>query len=310
MPRNQSSASKRARASARDGAKFTTALRHQHPGPVLGFLADLPFSAGRGVNAELATAIVAACRAGCRSCQDTLIPRLLTERPTVAVLACAVFGWLPGAGLASETTRVWQPLAQQAHRDGDGTAAFDAVAAMTSEQASDLLEDALDMWAAGAADVHLVQLDNDPDLDAGDLDATLFYALYPMVVPTGHGPLPGLLLAPETPAAGPADLRTRCAWPTWDMVELPDLDMSWRVRMEIGSRSVATIAHIDADGFDDVLLWQAPEAVPLPEEWFDLVDRAQHMLLAGPAADSSDAALQAACDAGELLAVVGRVSFL
>ncbi|MEU7745400.1 hypothetical protein [Nonomuraea sp. NPDC049158] len=58
------------------------------------------------------------------------------------------------------------------------------------------------------------------------------------------------------------------------------------------------------------MLWQAPEAVPLPDEWFDLVDRAQHMLLAGPAADSSDAALQAACDAGELLAVVGRVSFL
>ncbi|MFC5833160.1 hypothetical protein [Nonomuraea insulae] len=234
------------------------------------------------------------------------------DRPTVAVLACAVFGWLPSAGLASETTRVWQPLAHQAHRDGDGTAAFDAVAAMTPEQASDLLEDALDMWAAGAADVHLVQLDDNPDgdLDAGDLDDVPFYALYPMIVPTGHGPLPGLVLAPETSAAGPADLRTRCAWPTWDMTVLPDLDTSWRVRMEIGSRSVATIAHIDADGFDDVLLWQAPEAVPLPEEWFDLVDRAQHMLLVGPAANSSDAALQGACDAGELFAVVGRVSFL
>ncbi|MFB4282333.1 hypothetical protein ACBJ59_44060 [Nonomuraea sp. MTCD27] len=202
MTGKQSSAYKRARAAARDGAKFTTALRHQHPSPDLGFLADLPFSADRGVNAALATAIVAACRAGCRPCQDTLIPRLLTERPTVAVLACAVFGWLPGVGLASETTRVWQPLAQQAHRDGDGTAAFDAVAAMTSEQASDLLEDALDMWAAGAADVHLVELD-DPDMDAGDLDATPFYALYPMTVPTAMGRCPGCCWPPRHPPPGP-----------------------------------------------------------------------------------------------------------
>ncbi|MGR6924260.1 hypothetical protein ACU635_59205 [[Actinomadura] parvosata] len=159
-----------------DQANGNGEAAHRHPRPALDFLADLPYSAGRGVDTDLATSVVAACRAGCPPCQDALIPRLLTQRPTVAMLACAVFGWLPGAGLASATTRAWQPLAQQAHRDGDGTAAFTAVADMTPEQVSELLEDALDMWAAGAADVHLVHLDDDPDdaldeLAGGDLDS-------------------------------------------------------------------------------------------------------------------------------------------
>ncbi|HEX4815829.1 MAG TPA: hypothetical protein VFV66_24045 [Nonomuraea sp.] len=283
---------------------------HRHPRPALGFLADLPYSAGRDVDNELAASVVAACRAGCRPCQDALIPRLLPQRPTVAVLACAVFGWLPGAGLASATTRTWQPLAQQASRDGDGTAAFAAVADMTPEQVSELLEDALDLWAAGAADVHLVHLDDDPGGDGGDLDSTPIYALCPMITQTGNGPLPGLVLVAETSAAGPADLRTRCAWPGWDLTVLPDVDTRWRVRLEIGSRSIAAIAHIDAEGCDDILLWEAPKAVSLPEDWFDVVDRAGHMLLVGPAADPSDAALQVAADAGELSAVIGRVSFL
>ncbi len=63
-------------------------------------------------------------------------------------------------------------------------------------------------------------------------------------------------------------------------------------------------------GWDDVTLWEAPEPVTLPEEWWELVDRAEHVLLCGPAADGSHAALEAAAGAGELAAVIGRVKFL
>ncbi|GLW22937.1 hypothetical protein [Microbispora triticiradicis] len=57
------------------------------------------------------------------------------------------------------------------------------------------------------------------------------------------------------------------------------------------------------------MLWQAPTPVSLPEPWWDVADRAQHVLLCGPAADPAHDAVQAAADAGELLAVIAMVRF-
>lgn len=43
------------------------------------------------------------------------------------------------------------------------------------------------------------------------------------------------------------------------------------------------------------------------EAWWDLLDRAQHVLICGP---SEPEALQVTGDAGKLLAIVARVSFV
>lgn len=51
------------------------------------------------------------------------------------------------------------------------------------------------------------------------------------------------------------------------------------------------------------------EAVSLPAEWWALLDRAQHILLPGPVKDDEPGMLNTAGEAGELLAVVARVSF-
>ncbi|MFI6803251.1 hypothetical protein [Streptosporangium canum] len=216
-----------------------------------------------------------------------MIPRLLADRATVAVLAGAVYGLLPVAGaLASAVTRIWQPLAQAARASGDGTAALAALEQMTEADLATLLDDALDHWAVGGADSVPVLLDLTDD-DAED-ELPVSYVLYPGTVASPGGPLPTLVLASETPGAGVDDIRARCAsngWRPWDLTALPEVDPQWRIRADIASRSIEEIAHVDAEGWDDVTLWQAPEPILLPGQWRILLDRVQHVLVCGPAAD-------------------------
>ncbi|MET8146464.1 hypothetical protein ABZU32_39660 [Sphaerisporangium sp. NPDC005288] len=76
----------------------------------------------------------------------------------------------------------------------------------------------------------------------------------------------------------------------------------------IATRSVDQVVYVNDAGDDDEVLWTAAATVTLPEEWFDLVYRSEHVVLCGPA-DSSHEDLQRASAAGELLAVAARVRF-
>jgi hypothetical protein len=204
------------------------------------------------------------------------------------------------------------PLARAAHASKEGAAALAAVEALSNEDASDLLEDALDMWAAGGAppDIRIVT-PQDLGLDDDELPAPC-YGVYPGTVNMPDGrPLPSMMLEPETAGAGFADLLARTDWQPWDMRTLPDLNFNWRLRVDIATRSLTSLVHVDAEGYDDVVLWRASETVALPEQWWDLLDRAQHILVTGPSnGDFSSQQQTAAADAGKLLAVVARVGFL
>lgn len=120
-----------------------------------------------------------------------------------------------------------------------------------------------------------------------------------------------LTLECETAGAGLADLRRRTGWPAWDARTLSDLDADWRLRVDIATRSLECIVRVQPDGWDEEPhLWDASETVPLPESFWDLLDRTQHVLVAGPVTDAENVSeVQRAADAGELLAVVARVSF-
>ncbi|MEU9330911.1 hypothetical protein AB0D91_45520 [Streptomyces canus] len=49
--------------------------------------------------------------------------------------------------------------------------------------------------------------------------------------------------------------------------------------MDIATRSLECLAQIDPDGCDVLPhVWDASETVPLPEAFWDLLDRAQHVL--------------------------------
>ncbi|GLW22934.1 hypothetical protein DI270_017330 [Microbispora triticiradicis] len=200
---------------AATGETYTAAARHidahRHPRPDLAILGGLPYAAGRPVDLPLASTAVGACRAGCRHCQDDAVAALAADCAIIAVLAGAVYGMLPVAGaLASPATRIWQPLAQQAMASGDGVQALAAIEAMTAQDREALVQDALDHWAAGglpADAIHIVQLDHDDAADRGPDETAPIYALSPGTVTTPQGPLPMVLLIPETPGAGLSDLR-------------------------------------------------------------------------------------------------------
>lgn len=225
-------------------------------------------------------------------------------------------GCCPVAGaLASPASRAWQPLARQARDSGDGAAALAAVEQMPQQDLAALLEDALDHWAAGGAEpaFHIVD-----DVDAaGNAEASAglsqqldpVYALLRMVAPTSQGPIPMIALQPESGPAGLQDLRQRTRWAPWDLTAVPDTDISWKVRVDIATRSIDQIVHVDAEGYDDVMLWSAPQPVTLPDDWWDLLDRVQYAILCGPVLEAEDGSLQQAAQAGELLAVVAAVRF-
>ncbi|CAM5593826.1 hypothetical protein [Streptomyces abikoensis] len=329
---------------ARTGAAYTSAAAgttHLHePLPDMSILTDLPYAAGRELDLDLAARLVAACRAACRPCQGTLAAQLRKDRATVAALAGAVYGTLPGGAgaFASQTTHQWKPTARAAHTSKDGTTALAAVEAMTTEQLSDLLEDALDHWAMGGADPdNLVEVITPEDLgmDPEDVAAALAphaqvdfaddkaayenrpgwgladYALRPGFVEMPDGrPLPMLTLEPRSPEAGADDLALRCRWKPWhlDLDDFPAVDVNWRVRADIPSHTLEEVAHIDAEGFDDVALWHTETDAKVPDEWWQLMDVASHVLLCGPVTGATPEAVEAAAEAGKLLAVVARVS--
>ncbi|MGI5292932.1 hypothetical protein ACQEVF_57810 [Nonomuraea polychroma] len=314
----------------RHTAANAAAAAHDHPRPDADVLRSLPYSGDRSADLRLAAKVIAACRAGCAPCQTTHIPRLLTgDRATVAVIAGAVFGVTPaGFIFAPPAVQRWAPLAQAAHaahRSGDATAAahaaLDELDHMTSDDVADVLDYALNMWAAGAANITFVTLaddaDSPDDADTTNSDDTMAeprYALAPTVVSTEHGSLPCLILIPETATAGLGHLRSTTGWPTCDIDALPPMDPNWRVRVGITTRALEEIVHVDHYGDDDITLWHAAEAVPLPDTWFDLIDRTQHVLLCGPVDDVSPdtdvwQTLQQAAAAGTLHGIVARARF-
>ncbi|WP_055522927.1 hypothetical protein [Streptomyces graminilatus] len=336
--------------SRRTGAAHASAAAgttHTHtPLPDMDVLPLVPHGAGRVLDLDLAARLVAACRAGCGPCQKSLAKRARQDRPTLAALAGVVFGLVPTVGMfASATTREWAPLARDAKARNSGIEALAAVEAMTDEQVSELLEDALDHWAAGGVPeeqiADMVKFVGSPDLPprqrpadpmdafrkAGidvftldDLDVDLDgidtyhlaenYGVFIGQTATPEGrPLPMLTLYPETEGAGIEDLERRTDWEHWGLHGMPDMDPHWRLRANIADRSLEGLVRVGPDGEDDIELWRAAQKVSLPAEWWSLLDQAQHVLVAGPVKEADNRALQAAGDAGELLAVVARVSF-
>ncbi|WP_239516337.1 MULTISPECIES: hypothetical protein [unclassified Streptomyces] len=336
--------------SRRSGAAHASAAAntlHQHePLPDMAILEGLPHHAGRELDTELAARLVAACRGRCLPCQRTLARKLRTEqRPTLVALAAAVYGTLPSPGfVASATTQAWAPLARAGKTDPAAAAeALAAVEAMDDASASDLLEDTLDHWAAGGANpdeiadmikvvrdapprqrpadpmdafrnagVQVITLDEltAPDgIDLYHLSPNYGVTLVKTNTPDGQ-PMPMLVLYPETEDAGIEDLEARTDWEHWGLHGMPDMDPNWRVRARISDRSLRGLVHVGPDGENDHELWRAAETVSLPANWWDLLDRAQHVLVAGPVQKPEDpGALKDAGDAGELLAVVARVEF-
>ncbi|MEW1926393.1 hypothetical protein [Streptomyces sp. NPDC088360] len=336
--------------SRRTGAAHASAAAgttHEHtPLPDMTVLTETPYLAGQNVDTELAARLVAACRTGCRPCQTTLARKLRTEqRPTLTALAAAVYATLPTPGfVASPTTQEWAPLARAGKSDPTAAAeALAVVAAMDDASASELLEDALDHWAMGGATAEEIddkvkvvhnapprQRPADPmdtfrkagmkvftldDLDLGDVDAYYLapnYGVTLMKTTTPDDqPMPMLVLYPETEDAGIEDLEARSDWEHWGLHGMPDIDPHWRVLARIADRSLQGLVHVGPDGEDDIELWRAAKTVSLPEHWWNLLDRVQHVLVAGPVKTPEDPeALQAVGDAGKLLAVVARVAFV
>ncbi|MET9593168.1 hypothetical protein ABZY45_19845 [Streptomyces sp. NPDC006516] len=147
---------------ARTGASRASAATgnvHRHdPVPDMSMLNDLPYAAGNPLNLDFAGRLVAACRAGCAPCQDTLTRKVVDRhRPTLAALAGAVCGLemntiLQYSPTVSATDRSWALLAQHASESRDGSTAYAAVEAMDATQAGQLLDDVLNHWAAGGAE--------------------------------------------------------------------------------------------------------------------------------------------------------------
>ncbi|TLQ38961.1 hypothetical protein [Streptomyces marianii] len=330
--------------SRRTGAAYAAAAAgttHTHsPLPDMSVIRLVPHGSWRVLDLDLAARLVAACRVGCQPCQKSLAKKMLPDRATLAALAGAVYGTLPTSGMfASSPTREWAPLARAAMKAASGDEAFAAVEAMDEEAAAALLEDSLDHWAMGdpnlgdavqmlaeapprqrpadpmdafrAAGIEVVTLD---DLDLGDdVDAYHLAPNYGVFVgetttPEGQ-PMPMLTLYPETEDAGIKDLERRTDWEHWGLHGMPDMDPRWRLRANIAARSLTGLVHVDAEGQDDIELWRASESVRLPAEWWALLDRVQHVLVTGPVKTADPKTLAAAGDAGELLAVVARVSF-
>lgn len=330
----------------RTGAAHASAAAntvHTHePLPDLSVLPLVPHGGGQVLDLDLAARLVAACRAACRPCQKSLAGQMREDRPTLAALAGCIFGTLPTAGaFASGTTREWAVLARAARARGNGVEALAAVRAMTEEQASDLLEDALDHWAMGEATpediANMIQVITPEDLGmpAEDVAAAVdpqtqvslyadrpagadgagtaggSYRLHLGYVEMADGrPLPLIAFEPrDEKGTGLKHLREGCRWQPWDghAETLPELDFYWRIRTSIPTQALAKIVHTDWEGWDDIELWRGE--VKVPEDWWQLLDVASHALLCGPVSSPDSDALLAAAAKGELVAVIARASF-
>ncbi|AZP22813.1 hypothetical protein EJC51_46330 [Streptomyces aquilus] len=110
--------------------------------------------------------------------------------------------------------------------------------------------------------------------------------------------MPMITLFPETGGAGLEDLERRTAWEHWGLYGVPGTDPNRRLRARIADRSLAGLVHVGPDGADAIELWRAAESVSLPEDWWDLLDQVQHLLVVGPVKEPDQRALQ---DAGDPL---------
>lgn len=297
------------RAQQRTGASYTSAhadTTHTHPAPDLAPLAELPYIRNHHLDLHQATALVGAARAGCGPCQQSLAPRVADSAATVAALAGGTLGILPpGTGsFLPDSAKAWL---QVLHEQADDAAPVHILTLMPADHRRELLETALDFWAAGAAEPPVLKtLTVDEPAD----DPVYGVTLSALVVTGPHSSqqLPTLILHPQSGDAGLDDLLDRCGLPAWDARTLPPTDARWRARFDIATRSLEGIVHIDPDGFDDVSLFDAAEKVTLPDHWWDLVDRVQHLLVCGPAEDHDE--LLRAAAAGQSIGVIARVGFM
>jgi hypothetical protein len=245
---------------------------------------------------------------------------------------------------AGPAARAWIERARGTAFTSRAEAALRAVAELSEEDAEDLLEASLDIWAGSRAalagegiglldgglteppsrqwpadpmdafrdtGIKVVTLD---DLDVSEGIDTYHlaenYGIFPGQTRTREGrPMPMITLYPETDGAGIEDLERRTEWEHWGLYGMPDTDPSWRLRARIADRALAGLVHVGPDGADAIEMWRAAESVSMPEDWWALLDQLQHVLVVGPVKEPDQRALQAAGDAGELLAVVVRVEF-
>ncbi|MET9562515.1 hypothetical protein [Streptomyces tauricus] len=317
---------------------------HFHTEPDTGLMEGmLPYVPGWHIDHGLATTVVSAAWARCQACRSALASAVVADRATLAGIAGAAFlmpshGAVQDADVAGPAARAWIARAADARRTNSAEAVLRAVAELSDDDAADLLRVSLDAWATSGADVPAIGLMDalwhrrpaDPadtvraagikvvtldDLDLPEgVDPYYLapnYGVVPMQTTTPDGrPMPVLVLYPESDDAGIEDFTARTGWKRWGLHAMPDMDPHWRVRARIADRSLQGLVHVGPDGEDDTELWRAVESVSVPTDWWDLVDRAQHMLIAGLVKDAgTPGALQAADEAGELLAVVARVSF-
>ncbi|MDG5807936.1 hypothetical protein P9869_35870 [Streptomyces ossamyceticus] len=331
-----------------DVLKAAGSSAHFHSEPDVGLMEGmLPYVPGWQIDHDLATKVVSAVWAGCESCQSRLAPAVLADRATLAGLAGAVFltpshTTLQETPAAGPAARAWIEQAHGTFRTSGAEAVLRAVGELSEDAAEELLGEALDLWASSGAALAGVGLGGlmetpprqrpaDPmdafreagvkvftlddlnlseDVDPYYLAPNYGVTLMQTTMPDGR-PMPMLVLYPETEDAGIEDLERRTDWEHWGLRGMPDMDPRWRVRARIADRSLQGLVHVGPEGEDDIELWRAAETVSLPNAAWDLIDRAQHMLIAGPVKKPEDpGALRAAGDAGELLAVVARVSFL
>ncbi|MEU0237675.1 hypothetical protein ABZ234_08285 [Nocardiopsis sp. NPDC006198] len=311
MPKHHRARKQQARREQRrTGAAYTSALAgttHTHPAPEMAMLAELAYVQGHPLDLERAAALVGACRAGCRPCQDSLIPLVAAHPATVAALTGAALGALPpglSLLLGSRSTRSWIPLLHQAPPDGRADAPVTALQTMSPEQVREILEDGLDLWAAGGAPAPVFEtltVDHPIEVDPA-YDAFVTY------IADENGPvLPMLPLIPEGVGASLEDLRTRCGLPAWDMSGLPPAAAEWVARFDISSRSLVEIVRVDDEGFDDVVLCRPAEQAALPQEWWELLDRTSTVVLCGAVTDLDH--LDTAAQDGRIVGVRARARF-
>lgn len=182
MPKKNRSQKKTARAKQRaTGAPYTAAAsgsRHQHPAPDFGVMDSRLYGVTRQVSLAPAAALVGAARAGCRPCQDSAIPALVAgDRLVVANLAGLPFSLLPSPGLMSPASvRVWKVARRMLDEGLDGPAPAAPMLSVLEElsptEVRDVVEDALDLWAAlGAAPGEFAAAAAPPTEDGPQQDA-------------------------------------------------------------------------------------------------------------------------------------------
>lgn len=329
---NRSKQRARAR-QARTDAPFTAARSgnaHEHPVgepdpavvfPLLGW-ADLDADLGP------ARALVGAARAVCNPCQDALTAKVLAGPPTViAMLAGAVYGMSAEPMFTSQATADF--AAALHHPEGRDMLAY--VDALDEGDRADLLEDTLDLWfSTGRPDAVADFLENNvfvhrpEELDGGrlhdlghdqdgihtyvvEIDDPPTFAIMPGVIHLdGPGEVPALTLVPEA-GSGHAAFLDEASLGWTGVQNIGRFDVDWRVRVDIATRSMRSIAHVDANGYDDHTVWKAAEIFSLPDGLWNLLDRVQHALIIGPVPEGAD--VSALLSSGAARTVVGRVSF-